>query len=643
MCGIAGFIGESQSHHPSEILKRMSSVLAHRGPDSFNTYIDIDKNIALLHRRLAIIDLSEEGSQPMVSTSGRYTIIFNGEIYNYLELKQELKDTGHTFYGKSDTEVILAAFEEWGIHRSVEKFNGMFAIGLLDGRENKFFLLRDRIGIKPLYLSQKNGVFIFASELKAIICHPTFTNNTIDRDVLALFLRQGYIPSPHCIFEGIQKLLPGYILEYDIINKVQNMKPFWELGAQITSSLQEPFAVTDTSRILVELEALLKNSIAKRMLADVPLGAFLSGGIDSSLVTALMQQQSDKKIKTFSIGFKEAKYDESPFAQQVANHLGTEHTMLYVTSQDALNLVPHLPEIYDEPFGDSSQIPTYLLSKLTREHVTVALSGDGGDELFTGYSRYFITQQIWKRLRWLPTDLRYALYNLLTLLPLEAIRKQPYLAKTLVGRYMSQENMARLKEILRVRSELELYHLLISTHISPDKVVLRSSLPPTIFDNYKGALQGLDFMTSSDAIQYIPGDILTKVDRASMAVSLEARVPLLDHRILEFAWKIPQSLKTHNGQAKWILKQILYKYVPQDLINRPKQGFSVPIANWLRGALRDWAGDLLQSSHLEEQGYFDIKQINTIWKEHQNKDRNWQAFLWNVLMFQAWHEKYKRY
>ncbi|MBD1903534.1 asparagine synthase (glutamine-hydrolyzing) [Trichocoleus sp. DQ-A3] len=652
MCGITGFWDTScqkSALQMQAIAQKMSNTLLHRGPDDGGVWVDAASGIGFGHRRLAIVDLSPEGHQPMVSANGRYVIVFNGEIYNFLELRRELERLGHRFRGRSDTEVMLAAFSEWDVEPAVKRFNGMFAFALWDWQERVLHLGRDKLGEKPLYYGWINGTFLFASELKAIKAYPNFEAE-INRDALALFMRHNYIPAPYSVYKGIYKLPPGTLLSWNGGATRSPTVPYWSAKEVAESGIANPFTGSK-SEAVEQLEALLQQAVHLRMVADVPLGAFLSGGIDSSTVVALMQQVSSQQVKTFTIGFDEDAFNEAAYAKAVAKHLGTDHTELYVTPEEALAVIPKLPMLYDEPFSDSSQIPTFLVSQLARQQVTVALSGDGGDELFAGYNRYFWGAKIWQQIGWIPPSLRQVAASALTRLSPQAWdRGFTHFDSLLPARLQQRhpgDKLHKLAEILAVSHPDAMYKGLVSHWKNPEAVVIGSCEPPTILSDAYGSDSALrqhwtrlpsfiQRMMYLDTVTYLPDDILTKVDRASMGVGLEARVPLLDHRLVEFAWRVPLSMKIQNKQGKWLLRQVLCKYVPSNLIERPKMGFGVPIKRWLRGSLRDWAEELLSEQRLRDEGFFNPQPIRQKWKEHLAGDRNWQYYLWDVLMFQAW-------
>ncbi|MDJ0676690.1 MAG: asparagine synthase (glutamine-hydrolyzing) [Calothrix sp. MO_167.B42] len=646
MCGITGFwnhLRQISADELEEIVQKMSNTLWHRGPDAGGIWVNSEAGIALGHRRLAILDLSPEGHQPMVSANHRYVIVFNGEIYNYLELQRQLKTLGHCFRGHSDTEVMLAAFCQWGVEQAVKQFNGMFAFALWDRQERVLHLGRDRLGEKPLYYGWVGQTFLFSSELKALKAHPQFQAE-INRDALALYLRHNCIPTPYTIYQGIYKLPPGCILTVHPTPSISEPKPYWSAQNVAESGISNPFIGSETEAI-AQLDTLLQDAVGLRMISDVPLGAFLSGGIDSSTIVALMQTQSSQPVKTFSIGFYEDSYNEAQHAKAVAQHLGTDHTEFYVTPEEAIAVIPQLPKLYDEPFADVSQIPTFLVSQLTKQYVTVSLSGDAGDELFAGYNRYFWGSSIWQKIGWISKDLRQIASGALTnLSPQSWDEVFSHLDGLLPSKFKQPnpgDKLHKLAEVLAVPNSEALYKALVSHWKSPESLVIGSKEPPTVLNNGQQLVNLPDFvqrMMYLDTITYLPDDILVKVDRASMGVSLEARVPFLDHRVVEFAWHIPLNLKIRNGKGKWLLRQVLYQYVPQSLIERPKMGFSVPIDNWLRSSLRDWAETMLDENRLRQEGFFNPQPIRQKWEEHLAGKRNWQYYLWDVLMFQTWLE-----
>jgi asparagine synthase (glutamine-hydrolysing) len=652
MCGIAGIIGHSTRNLDATI-EDMVAAIRYRGPDDVGIWYDHRAGVGLGHARLSILDVSPEGHQPMASVSGRYVMTYNGEVYNFAELRDELETRGVKFRGHSDTEVMLAAFEEWGID-AVRRFVGMFAFGLWDRELRTLHLGRDRVGIKPLYYGWIGSAFVFGSELKVFQRVPGF-KAVINRDALISYMRTGYVPAPLSIYSDVYKLSAGTLLPItldgaqspqgfspDPACETSRWKPiaYWSARAIAEAGVHEPFNGTE-SEAVEELERLLREAIRLRMISDVPLGAFLSGGIDSSSVVALMQAQSGSPVRTFSIGFHEPDYNEADHAGEIAKHLRTDHTELYVTSEQAMAVIPQLPVLYDEPFADSSQIPTFLVSQLARRHVTVALSGDGGDELFGGYSRYFVGRQLQRRLRWIPLQFRKALIR-----GIHAISPSSWsvLFKQ-VSRFVPAianpgDKLHKLAEILSLDDPDVMYLHLVSQWKHPGLVVLGDREPLTILTDQSQWARLAEFtlrMMSLDLMTYLPDDILTKIDRASMAVGLEARVPLLDHRLVEFAWRLPLSMKIKvEGEGKWILRQVLHRYVPQALVDRPKMGFGVPIDHWLRGPLREWAEELLNEKRLRSEGYLQAVPIREKWTQHLSGRRNWQYPLWNVLMFQAW-------
>ena len=645
MCGFAGFIGQPGANSTHEAtVRHMANAIRHRGPDDSGVWSDADAGIALGHRRLAIVDLSAAGHQPMASQSGRFVIAFNGEIYNHQDIRRELETSGKApaWRGHSDTEVMLAAIETFGIAAALEKFVGMFAFALWDRDTRRLILARDRIGEKPLYFGTNNGVFLFGSELAALWRHPSWQGH-INRDALALMLRYNHVPAPYSIFSGINKLEPGTYLQAENAGTTLTISRYWSAAQTVANGNAKLFTGTPDDAV-DEVERRLKQSIAGQMLADVPLGAFLSGGIDSSTVVALMQSLSTRRVQTFSIGFHERDYDEAPHAKAVAQHLGTDHTELYLSSQDALETVPRLARIYCEPFADSSQIPTLLVSQLARQHVTVALSGDGGDELFSGYTRYAVASDAWRRMNAIPAFVRRGTVSALTSLsPQTWDRLISPAAKLLPAAHKLQragDRIHKLASVMQYSSLDEVYLRFLSHWPNPEELLV-SGREPALHgsDDASGAdLSPMRRMMLRDLTGYLPGDILTKVDRASMAVSLEARVPMLDHRLIEFSAALPQTILRRDGQSKWPLRQVLQRYVPRALFDRPKMGFGVPIDSWLRGPLRDWAEALLDESRLKNDGFFNPAPIRQAWADHLSGARNMQYPLWVILMFQAWLE-----
>jgi asparagine synthase (glutamine-hydrolysing) len=648
MCGVTGFWAGSAEADPAAVVRRMADAIRYRGPDSSGEWTEPDCGMALGHRRLSILDLSPLGHQPMVSPGGRFVVAFNGEVYNFEALREELRAGAGaeqpTFCGHSDTEVLLHAVEAWGVEGAARRFVGMFVFALWDRRERVLHLVRDRLGIKPLFYGWVGRTLVFGSELKALRAFPGFDAG-VDRGALALYLRHGYVPSPFTIYTGIRKLPPGTILSLASPDD-RDAQPaaFWSAEEVVARGAADPFRGTD-EEAAEELDRLLREAVGLRMIADVPLGAFLSGGVDSSTVVALMQAQSSRPVKTFSIGFHEEAYDEARHAAAVSAHLGTDHTEMYVTPAEALAVIPRLPEMYDEPFGDPSQVPTFLVSQLARRHVTVSLSGDGGDELFGGYNRHVWAKKVWKTFGWIPREVRAGMSRALTGVSPEGWdRLAGALSGVLPGRFSHRTpgyKLHKLAEVLPARDAEAFYHLLVSQWRRTENVVLDGTEPYTRLTDPARRSAGMDFTESMmylDLVTYLPDDILTKVDRASMAVSLEARVPLLDHRVVEFAWRLPLSTKVRAGQGKWLLRRVLDRYVPRELIERPKTGFGVPIDSWLRGPLREWAEELLNARRLAEEGFFAPGEVRAKWHEHLSGSRDWQYQLWNVLMFQAWLE-----
>jgi asparagine synthase (glutamine-hydrolysing) len=630
MCGIAGFIAAGADldvHELNGIAARMTSTLRHRGPDDAGTWADPAAGIALGHQRLAILDLSAAGRQPMVSASGRYVLVYNGEIYNHQSMRQALGREAGDYRGHSDTETLLAALDAWGLRETVERANGMFAFAVWDTQQQQLILARDRLGIKPLYYGWMNRTFLFASELKAFRRHPAF-RATVDRAALALYLQHNYVPAPHSIFQGISKLLPGTTLTINPRQDDAEACPvsYWSMKEQAERGQREPFR-GESNEAIDELAALLSDAVQLRTLSDVPLGAFLSGGVDSSTIVALMQACRSQPARTFSIGFQESGYDEAPAADMVARHLGTDHVEHYVSPREALDVVPQLPRLYDEPFADSSQIPTFLISQLARQHVTVCLSGDGGDELFGGYERYRRMMSLWRSLGRFPAGLRAPAAGLLrTCVPARGGGVWGRKLRTLAG-------------FLDARDPRQLYTRFHTHWKDPLAVVIGGTLPLTSFydcDNWARRVDLLEEMMYVDSITYLPDDILVKVDRASMSVGLEARVPFLDHRVVEWAWRLPAGLKLQGKTSKWIVRQVLDRHVPRRLVDRPKTGFGVPLGDWLRGPLREWAEDLLAEDRLKSAGFFRTPPIRRCWQEHLREHQDWHYYLWDILMFQAW-------
>jgi asparagine synthase (glutamine-hydrolysing) len=649
MCGFAGiaeFGRRSSTEDLRESVSRMAATLRHRGPDDDGCWVDAAAGIAFGHRRLAILDLSPAGHQPMVSASGRYVLNYNGEIYNHAELRREL-EPGYVFRGHSDTEVLLAACERWGVAESLPRLNGMFAFAVWDSRERCLYLARDRFGEKPLYYAWHGCTLLFASELKALCCYPEACKE-IDTSALAQFFRYAYVPAPRTIYKNVYKLPPATYLKISASVKDSTPVEYWSLRDVAEKGRAAPFRGS-AQEAVAELDNLLRAALSQRMLADVPLGAFLSGGIDSSTIVALMQAQSARPIRTFSIGVSDTAYNEAEHAKAVALHLGAEHTELYVKPAEVMEAIPRLPSIYDEPFADSSQVPTLLLSQLARRQVTVALSGDGGDEVFGGYNRYTWLPKIWQRVGWLPRSLRRAAGRGLAavspnLWDAGFRRMHPLLPSGLHQRLLG-DKLHKLAHALDCRDEREMYLRLASHWTLPQELVLGASEPAISLSNSNGHQLAGDFaatMMHLDGITYLPDDILAKVDRASMAASLEVRAPFLDAQVVEFSWSLPADMKFRKGEGKWILRQLLDSYVPRQLVQRPKMGFGIPIGDWLRGALRPWAEELLAEPRLSGEGILNAHMVREKWSEHLTGRRNWQDHLWNVLMFQSWLAEFKQ-
>jgi len=641
VCGIAGFIDTSASRSTEDLIatvERMSSQLRHRGPDDAGVWVDPPSGAAFGHRRLSIIDLTAAGHQPMVSHSGRWVLSYNGEIYNYVDLRRELVQHGVTLRGTSDTEVLLEYVDRFGFRTALERVDGMFALAAWDTEERVLNLARDRMGEKPLYYGWAGPALVFASELKALTAHPGFQTR-VDLSALTAYLRLSYVPGPLSIYEGVAKLPPGCFLQIHP-HRSQVLPapvPYWQLP------VARGVEGTTQGELLEQLDVTLRAAVSSRMVADVPVGAFLSGGIDSSLVVALMQQASSASVRTFSIGFDEAAYNEAEYARAVAHHLGTEHHELYVSSSQALDVVPRLPQMYDEPFADSSQIPTFLVSEMTRQHVTVALSGDAGDELFGGYDRYRLHTATWRTLNAVPPRIRAAAAS--------AVQHVDVGSWDRVGRVLnplvpSKYRQARLGDrahkvagLLAAQNPSDTYRMLMSHWQQPESVVLGGREPSLLLGDssqWPAQLSALGQIMYVDALTYLPDDILVKVDRAAMAVGLETRVPLLAPAVVEFAARIPDSLRIRRGRGKWLLRTLLHRYVPAELVERPKMGFGVPIGGWLRGPLRPWAEDLLSPGALRSNGYLDVSAVRHAWDLHLSGTRDLKYQLWNVLMFLEW-------
>ncbi|MBM84299.1 MAG: asparagine synthase (glutamine-hydrolyzing) [Planctomycetaceae bacterium] len=631
MCGIAGFLDFSRTQSADQlesIAAAMIHPLLHRGPDDCGVWNCEASGLALGHRRLSILDLSPDGRQPMTSQGGRYVIVFNGEIYNFQTLRRELEGLGHDFRTASDTEVLLAAFEQWGIESGTQKCAGMFAFAAWDSREHKLHLGRDRVGEKPLYFARLNNLFLFASELKALRQHPRF-DSRVDRDAVSMLLRYGYIPGPKSIYSNVQKLQPGTILTVHACDSSDiQQHTYWSLQKIAESGAESTFSGSD-HEAAGHLEQLLADIVREQLVADVPVGAFLSGGIDSSTIVSIAQSVSRSPVKTFSIGFEQREFNEADTAKRISQHLGTEHTELYVSARDALNVIPRLPVMYDEPLGDSSQIPTFLVAQLARHSVTVALSGDGGDELFAGYNRYARGQRLWRYWQGMPSPLRRGIGKSILSLP-DAMWKRMNCGRDVIE---------KLGRVLVAGDSRHFCEEMASYCHDSDRFVLDTSG----FDNQRD-VQFADMMSRMqflDGVNYLPDDILVKVDRAAMAVSLETRVPLLDHRCVEFVWSLPTTMKLRGATTKWLLRRVLHNHVPSTFFDNQKRGFSVPLSSWLRGPLKEWAEDLLSPSRLANDGIFDVAEITQLWNQHKREERDWQYLLWSVLAFQTWFDEQK--
>lgn len=643
MCGLTGF-WDSGRGSTNDSLIAMTTALTHRGPDDSGWWRDDQSGIALGLRRLSILDLSPAGHQPMHSACGRYAIVFNGEIYNHVDLRAALEGAGAAsrWRGHSDTETLLAAFAHWGVKQTLVRLLGMFALALWDKEARTLTLARDRMGEKPLYYGWQGNVFLFGSELKALRAHPAFRAR-VDRGSLCLLLRYNYIPAPWSIYEGILKLSPGTWLTLGFGQREPRIEVYWSVRQAVEAGMKDRFT-GDENESASALEPVLKDAVGRQMVADVPLGALLSGGIDSSTIVALMQAQSARPVKTFTIGFHEARHNEAEHARAVARHLGTDHTELYVDPKRALDIIPRLPALYDEPFADSSQIPTFLVAQLARQHVTVSLSGDGGDELFGGYNRYFVNRKLWSKVFSMPQMVREGLAQALTVLtPERWDQLYKWIGHLLPGNLrvsLMGDKVYKLAEKLRTAGDhADLYYILTSEFAHPEEVVHGGEEHTSLIERHWSGFPlptVEERMMYLDAVTYLPDDILAKVDRAAMGVSLETRVPYLDHRVVELAWRMPLATKIRNGKGKWLLRKILYEYVPKHLIERPKHGFGIPLEDWLRGPLREWAEALLDTERLSREGFFHPEPIRKKWEEHLSGRRNWQFQLWSVLMFQAW-------
>ena len=636
MCGIAGVHTLEPNPDLQKIIGRMTDTMVLRGPDSDGVWCDSESRVALGQRRLAIIDLSPMGHQPMKSSCGRFTMTYNGETYNAAELREELKEAGRTFRGHSDTEVIVEAFAVWGIRGTIERLIGMFALAVWDDKQKRLSLARDRLGIKPLYWSLQNGTFLFGSELKALVAFPGF-DRSINRNAIASYLRYSYIPAPQTIYSSSQKLEPGCLLHIAAGSEPKHEK-YWSLADAATAGHANQLDLSDKDAV-DELETLLGDAVSRRMISDVPFGAFLSGGVDSSTVVALMQKHSASPVKTFSIGFNIPGYNEAHHAAEVARHIGTDHTEYYLEPEEARDIIPKLATIYDEPFSDSSQMPTYLVSQMTRNKVTVALSGDGGDEVFAGYNRYIHGRRFAKYMGLTPRSLRRMVGSAAKI---PGPNSWDSLFQLIPKLRRIERAGDKIHKFANMIGEDDYYAALTSHWPHPGELIRGGTeVPHPVWQEAGQTVPDLiERMQYLDTLTYLPDDILTKVDRASMAVSLEVRVPILDHRVIEFAWQLPERFKIRQGESKWILRQLLYRHVPRELIERPKTGFGIPIDHWLRGPLKDWAEDLLSTQSIDKFGLIDPAPVRKKWAEHVSGRRNWQHLLWNILMLQQWCEEW---
>jgi asparagine synthase (glutamine-hydrolysing) len=640
MCGIAGYLDLDKGtlFDGRAVLGAMTQAILHRGPDSDGEWIDEDAGVGLGMRRLAIIDLSPAGAQPMTSASGRYVLVFNGEVYNHKELRARLEDEGRApnWRGHSDTEVLLAAIEAWGLAPALQAANAMFGLAVWDRTQRTLSLACDRFGEKPVFYGRMGKTFLFGSELKSLRAHPAWAGE-IDRHVLRLFTQFAYVPAPHSIYRGVRKLEPGSIATISTNVGARTAEPqvaqYFSASDMVESARKRPLV---NGEVEDEFARIFRDAVGLRMEADVPLGAFLSGGFDSTAVVAMMQELSPRPVRTFSIGFSEAGYDEAPFANRVAQHLKTEHTQLYVTAQQAMDTIPLLPTLYDEPFADSSQIPTYLVSQLARRHVTVALSGDAGDELFGGYLRYIVADSISAWSRMMPEWLRNGAASAITRVGSRRWDQLYKLATFGRAKRLIGDRALKFASFLSSGSPLHGYERMVTAWDYDSGVVLDSGEARFAFPAPPDGLGPIEAMMFCDLLTYLPGDILTKVDRATMGVSLEGRVPFLDHRLAEFAWRLPLSKKVRGGEGKRIVKNFVYSRVPKELMDRPKAGFGAPIGEWLRGPLRDWAEALLDRQRVSQDGYLDPETVAACWRRHLSGQQNEDIRLWPLLMFQAW-------
>jgi asparagine synthase (glutamine-hydrolysing) len=648
VCGIAGLFDPRREIDPDRLGRdaaAMAAALTHRGPDDSGLWVDPDGRVAFGHRRLAVVDLSPLGRQPMVSADGRWVLSYNGEIYNFKDLRHRLAREGAVFRGSSDTEVLVAAVEHWGVDQALEASEGMFALSLWDRHRRQLHLVRDRFGEKPLYYGWVGTTLAFSSELKSLHHLADFAPE-LDRDAVALYLRYSCVPSPHTVYQGVRKVRPGQILTFG--DQARPGVPpedrlFWSAGAAVESARRRPLVGTENA-LIDQAEDVLSRSVADRMVADVPIGAFLSGGVDSSLVVSLMQQHSDRPVQTFTAGFADQAFDESDEAGSVAAHLGTDHTLLRVADSDAADVIPRIPDIWDEPFADISQIPVLLVSELARTQVTVSLSGDGGDELFAGYNRHAWLERLWRHAATLPAPVRRAAGSVLERIPPGAVDGVAGITGSLPVRWQVRNpatKVAKVAKVLAAKDPADAYLGLVSHWDSAESMVLGARPQGSLGSDPWPELSGMtEQMLWLDLVGYLPDDILTKVDRAAMAVSLETRVPFLDRSVFDLAWRMPMSMKLHDGVTKWILRQVLYRHVPAALVDRPKMGFGVPIGSWLRGPLRPWAEELLDEKRLARQGLLDVEAVRRAWGQHLAGRRDRAYELWDVLVLEAWLDRW---
>jgi len=650
MCGITGFISEESldKAYSVNILKNMTETLHHRGPNDTGFWCEGERDPFLGHKRLSILDISQAGHQPMESADQRYILVFNGEIYNHFDLRKTLDQSNKSigWKGSSDTETLLTCLSNWGVTKTLSEVNGMFSFALWDKKERVLTLARDRMGEKPLYYGWLEKTFIFGSEVKALRKHPRFKSE-IDRNSLSLLLRHNCIPAPYSIFKGIKKLKPGHLLKIsaDNFNKARQTESicYWNLKEFISTCQSNRFEGSENEAVDLT-ESYLKKSIKRQMISDVPLGAFLSGGIDSSTVVALMQEQSSSSIKTFTIGFEESNSNEAEEAKKVAEYLGTDHTEMNLSPKDALAVIPKLPEIYCEPFSDSSQIPTFLVSKLASEKVTVALSGDGGDEIFGGYNRYLLAHSMWSKMKSIPFSIKFLLSLGIRSFSPRNLDKIYNVTKIILPESLqiinAGEKLKKFSEVLDIKDNFSFYQHLSSHWPNPSSVLLNSVEPKTLI-NRAELMPEIDFihwMMYMDSQTYLPDDILVKTDRAAMANSLETRIPLLDKDLMELSWSFPLSMKIKNGKGKNLLRKVLSRHIPNELVERPKQGFGIPLGDWLKGPLEDWTESLINKKRIEEEGFFDYNVLSNLWKNHKKGAINAPYHLWDILMFQAWNE-----